>query len=111
MKSKMERKFKITKIEAIRDTIMVTLTVMKPKTPDVRKVIEPAGFKTEEERIGYRMGLAVLEGMVGLASPISPSRPMTPVGIPIALTKDEYAEIGSPSVNQILVFDMRMKVT
>ena len=110
----MEERFRIIRIEALpteKDRLILSLISVGEETPDPTRIIKPQ-FRSEEEKIGYEMGMAIIKGMsegamampmISLPGSHKQQRDARFVGINLTLSIEEYKKIGSPPINSVIV--------
>jgi len=115
-----EKQFRIVGLIACPDEkILLTLEPIQEPTPTTMVEARPA-FRSEEERIGYEMGLGLLKGMgqygpvitmgVGPGGhPLIPRQEMSDI-FNVRIPRQDYESLGTPTVNNVILLDIKVSV-
>lgn len=106
------KEFKVIGVLACPDEhVIVSLEPVEDETPTVE--IKPM-FKTEDERVGFEIGVSIMKGMMTFG-PMGPGVPPGYGGqsstmshvFSIKMPVQDYATLGTPTVNQSIFLDLK----
>jgi len=112
-----EKQFKIIAILACQDDHVILSLEKVEEFPAGMVDVQPV-IKNENERVGFEIGIGIMKGMGGGAVMLGPGGFMGSPGTPqstshiinIKIPLQDYHTLGSPTVNQIILLDVKASV-
>jgi NAD(P)-dependent dehydrogenase (short-subunit alcohol dehydrogenase family) len=90
----------------------------EPKSPDPTRVIAGPQRQSEDARMGYEMMKGMMDGMMdslkgagvpfGRGSNAAAPATFVSMGLTLLLSKEEYAELGKPTPNEIITITLAL---